>query len=182
MSDKIVKKLSSEEMDVELKELELQAARLQILERTANLQDVQERLAEREMARETKRMRHYTNGRTLMQSNAADKQRQEMCNHHKGGQGLNAMIGGQGDDSQYCVAKHMFCNGDTWVWCLRCHKTWKPAMREDFLTEDGYNGAQREYKEALNFQTRNSPSSSYVFKFSDGGQYFREVTRNTNLR
>ena len=182
MVDKDKTKISIEEMDAELKMLELQAARLSILEKEANLQDVSERLAEREMARETKRMRSRTNGQTLRQTNAADAAFQKRCNHHKGGQGSQGYQGGQGDDPQYAVGKHMFCNGDTWVWCLRCKKTWRPPLKEDYATEEGYIGAFAEYQAALNFQTRNIPSSSYVFKFSDGGLYFRDVTRNTNLR
>lgn len=173
---------TTEQMDAELKELEVQAARLSILEKEANLQDVKERLAEREMVRETKRMRSLTNGQTLKQLLASDRAAQARCNHHKGGQGMNAIAAGQGDDPQYSIFKHMFCNGDTWVSCLRCHKTWKPPLRKNYLTDEGYEGALKDYNAALLFQTRNISSSSYVFKFSDGGDYFREVTDATNLR
>lgn len=178
----VTKSQSIEEMNAEMKSLELQALKLSVLEKEANLQDVRERLEERQLARDTKRQRSYTNGQTLKQTNAADTAYQARCNHHKGGQGMNAIANGQGDDSQYAVIKHMFCNGDTWVSCLRCHKTWKPAMRADFQTDEGYTGAVAEYHAALNFQTRNIPSSSYVFKFSDGGAFFREITKHTNMR
>jgi hypothetical protein len=170
------------EMDAELKALELQAAKLSILEKEANLQDVRERLAEREMKRDNLRMKSYTNGQTLKQLAAADAAAQKRCNHRKGGQGMGAIVGGQGDDSQMSVIKHQFCNGDTWVRCQRCGKTWKPALREMFETEVGYLGAVAEYQAAVNFQTRNITSSSYMFRFSDGGQYYREVTSNSNLR
>jgi hypothetical protein len=170
------------EMDAELKRLELETAKLVLLERTANLQDVQERLAEREMIRDTKRQRSITNGQTLRQIAAADLAKERRCNHRKGGNGANGVLGGQGDDSQHAVVDHMFCNGDRWLKCMRCGRTWKPVLRHWFETEVGYLGAVAEYEAAKNMQTRNSPSSSYVFKFSDGGDYYREITRGTTLR
>lgn len=177
--DEKAKKQTVSEMEEELKSLELQAAKLSIMEKEANLQDVRERLAERQMQRETKSMRAITNGQTIKQTAAAVKQKQTRCNHRKGGQGLSAIVGGQGDDSQYAVYKHMFCNGDIWVWCLRCHKCWRPPVEAWFETKELYNKALAEYDVALNFQTRNIASGSYVFKFSDGGAYFREMTRYT---
>ena len=69
----VTKKQTVAEMEEELKSLELQAAKLAILEKEANLQDVRERLAERQMIRETKSMRAITNGQTVRQTNAAIK-------------------------------------------------------------------------------------------------------------
>lgn len=170
------------EMDAELKSLELAAARLSVMEKEANLQDVRERLAEREMLRENRRMKHYTNGQTLRQTNAADLAKEKRCNHRKGGQGMAGLVGGQGDDSQMAVFRHMFANGDIWGRCQRCGMTWKPPMRESFDTEVGYLEAEAKYQAMLNFQTRNIMSTGYVFRFSDGGKYYREVTANSNLR
>ena len=170
------------EMESELKRLELETAKLVLLERQANLQDVTERLAEREMIRENKRQRSYTNGATLKQTAAADKAYQTRCNHRKGGNGVNGILGGQGDDNQYAVVNHTNCYGDAWIRCLRCAKTWKPVLESWFETKEGYNGAVAEYEAAKNFQTRNVPSSAYCYKFSDGGTYYREVTRGSNLR
>jgi hypothetical protein len=178
--EKKVKQTVSE-MEAELTELELQSAKLAILEKEANLQDVRERLAERQMVRETKFQRAYTNGQTITQNNDAIKQRQDNCNHRKGGNGLQGLQG-HGDDSQYAVYKHMFCNGDIWVRCLRCSKFWRPPVETWYEKKEDYFIAFQEYQAALNFQTRNVSSGSYVFKFSDGGAYFREVTRNSDLR
>lgn len=177
----VTKKQTVAEMEEELKSLELQAAKLAILEKEANLQDVRERLAERQMIRETKSMRAITNGQTVRQTNAAIKQRQDNCNHHKGGNGLQGLQG-RGDDPQFAVYKHMFCNGDIWVRCLRCGKMWRPPVEHWYDSHKEYLDAYAEYQAALNFQTRNISSSSYVFKFSDGGAYFREITRNSDLR
>src|SRR5579859_3462648 len=124
------KKLTVAQMEAELKLLEIQAAKLSLLEKEANLQDIKERLAERQMTRETKFMRAKTNGQTIGAQNAAAKQRQARCNHRKGGSGYRAIMDGQGDDSQYAVYMHMFCNGDIYVRCLRCGKDWRPPVRE----------------------------------------------------
>lgn len=178
----VVTKSNVAEMETELKRLELETARLVLLERQANLQDVQERLAEREMVRDTKRQRSFTNGQTLKQMAAADKAYQARCNHRKGGNGVSGIVGGQGDDSQYAIVAHSNCNGDMWIRCLRCAKTWKPVLESWFLTNDAYRAAVAAYEAAKQFQTRNIPSSSYCYKFSDGGTYYREITRDTNLR
>lgn len=171
-----------ESLDLEAKKLELQAKQLEILERQANLQDVQERLAERELKRENKRQRSLTNGQTLKQLAANDNAAQKRCNHRKGGNGAQGVVAGQGDDSQYAVLKHTFANGDMWVRCLRCGKTWKPPIKDDFKDEASFLKAVVEYETAVNFQTRNVPSGSVTFRFSDNGAYYREMTKNSTLR
>jgi hypothetical protein len=203
-----IKKQSVAEMEAEIRQLELESKRLEVAEKKANLQDLQERLDERELKRENKRQRSVTNGATLSQLSANDRAAQVRCNHRKGGQGQNGIVAGQGDDSQYAVIKHTFLNGDVWVRCLRCGRTWKPPLEENFyfdekgqqvhptsdsfghivtpktgkLSYEKYQAALADYFAAVNFTTRNSPSSSYVFKFSDGGKYFREIMNNANLR
>ena len=148
----------------------------------ANLQDIQERLAERELAREQKRQKSLSNGLILKQNAAAETAHQRKCNHRKGGNGAAGVVGGQGDDTQYAVLKHTFANGDMWVRCLRCGKTWKPPVRELFALEEEYLKAIVAYETAINFQTRNVPSASVQFRFSDNGAYYRQVTANTTLR
>jgi hypothetical protein len=167
---------------LEEKELAVKAAKLAILEKEANLQDLQERLAERELKRETKKQRSVTNGQTLLQLDANDKAAQRRCNHRKGGNGAHGVVGGQGDDSQYAVLKHTFANGDMWVRCLRCGKTWKPPVKSKFTDEAAYLRAVVEYETAVNFQTRNVPSGSVTFRFSDNGAYYRQVTESSTLR
>lgn len=170
------------QMEAEMKELELAAKRLEVEERTANLQDARERLEERQLKRETKEARHRINGATLKQIQANDTMSQNRCNHKKGGNGAQGVVLGQGDDSQFSVYKHTFANGDTWVRCLRCGKTWKPPLKSVYAAETDYLKAFVEYQTALNFQTRNVPSSSVAFRFSDNGEYYRQVTRDTTLR
>lgn len=175
-------KQSASEMTDELKRLELETARLLLAERQANLQDLQERLAEREMTRETKRQRSYTNGQVLMQNNLADAAHQRRCNHRKGGNGADGIIGGKGDDNQYAIIDHTNLASERWIRCLRCGKTWKPVSESWFKTKEEYLQVMSEYYAALNFQTKNSPSSSQQYRFSDNGAYFREITRGTTLR
>ena len=175
-------KLQIAALEFEAKKLDIEAKKLEVLEKQANLQDLQERLAERELKRETKRQRSLTNGQTLKQLSANDRAMQKRCNHKKGGNGAQGVVGGQGDDSQYAVLKHTFANGDMWVRCLRCGKTWKPVLRKDFPTDELYLAAVAEYQAAINFQTRNVPSGSCQFRFSDNGDYYREVTANSTLR
>jgi hypothetical protein len=169
-------------LELEAKRLEIEERRLAVLEKKANVQDLEERLAERELKRETVRQRSKINGETLKQLSRNDDMVQKRCNHKKGGNGANGVIGGQGDDSQYAVMKHTFANGDMWVRCLRCGKTWKPVNRTAFASDELYLKAVAQYEAAVNFQTRNVPSSSIQFRFSDNGDYYRQVTDSTNLR
>lgn len=170
------------ELQLETEKLALRAKQLEVLEREANLQDIQERLAERELARTNKRARSVTNGQTLKSLADNDAAHQKRCNHHKGGNGVQGVLGGQGDDSQYAVLKHTFANGDMWVRCLRCGKTWKPPIRSQFQTEEDYMKVFVEWQTACNFQTRNVPSASVRFGYSDNGAYYREMTSQTTLR
>ena len=70
---------------------------------------------------------------------------------------------------------------DWWIRCLRCAKTWKPPVKKNFSNDATYQAAWEAYRVAVNFQTRNGASSGYVFQFSDGGEYFREVTESATL-
>jgi hypothetical protein len=169
-------------LDAELKQLALENAKLELQEKTLNLQDLQERLAERGMKRENRLQRSVINGQTLKQLSAIDKATQNRCNHKKGGNGAQGVVGGKGDDSQYAVLKHTFANGDMWVRCLRCGKTWKPPVRRAYKTDEAYKGAWAVYEEAKEFQTRNTPSSAYLFRYSDNGEFYREATEATTLK
>ena len=169
-------------IELEIKRVDLETKKLEMLERQANLQDIKERLDERELKRETKRQRSLTNGATLSQLAHENEAAQKRCNHRKGGNGAAGVIAGQGDDSNYAVLKHTFANGDMWVRCLRCGKTWKPPVRDQYKTEEAYLAAVAQYEAAINFQTRNVPSGAVQFRFSDNGAYYRKVTASTNLR
>lgn len=173
---------SVNDLDLEIKRKELALKELELKEKEANLQDLQERLAEREMKRENSRQRSYTNGQTLKQLAAIDLAAQKRCNHQKGGMGLQGIVAGQGDSPQYAVIKHTFCNGDMWVRCLRCGKTWKPPLKSAVMTEEAYQQELAAYWEAVNFSTHNIPSAALMYQFSDGGKFYREQVANSTLR
>lgn len=171
-----------EAMQAELIALELEAKRLEIAEKNLNLEDLQSRIDDRKLKRETVRQVSITNGLSLKAIKDDELKAQNRCNHHKGGNGVAGIIGGQGDSLDYAVIKHVFLNGDVWVRCLRCGKTWKPPIKADFKTDDAYQLALMKYEQAKDFSTKNSTSSSYQFRYSDNGEYFRQIMRNTTLR
>lgn len=174
----------------EMRKLEIESKRLEVLEKQANIEDIGERLAERQLKREAIRQKAYTNGATLKDTANRQIMIEKRCNHRKGGDGAAGIQLGQGVSPHYAVIKHGMMNGDLWIRCQRCGKTWKPPIKADYLEGgqfavegiDGYVKALTEYETAKNFPTNNSPSSSQQFKWSDNGAYAREVLRHTNLR
>jgi hypothetical protein len=181
---KTAKQAQLEAMEAEIKALELEEKQLAVKFQKANLVDMEERLAERELKRESRRQDAQSKGAALSVKAKNEATQQSNCNHKKGGNGAQGVVGGQGDDSQYAVLKHTFANGDTWVRCLRCGKTWKPPVKSDFKNNaEGYTAAMNVYKAALQFQTRNVPSKGIVFSYGEGGvELYRENTKNANLR
>ncbi len=181
---KTAKQTQLEAMEAEIKALELEEKQLAVKFQKANLVDMEERLAERELKRESRRQDAQSKGAALSVKAKNEATQQSNCNHKKGGNGAQGVVGGQGDDSQYAVLKHTFATGDTWVRCLRCGKTWKPPVKSDFKNnQEGYTSAMDVYKQALQFQTRNVPSKGIVFSYGEGGvELYRENTKNANLR
>ncbi len=147
-----------------------------------DLQDKKEARSERANKLENKASNYKTRGEALKANENKTAQDQRRCNHRKGGQGLQGVVGGRGDSTYYAVIKHTFCHNDTWVCCLRCGKTWKPPLERSFKTKDEYYVAVAEYKMALDFPTLNAPSTSSQFQFSDNGARMREVLEPSKLR
>lgn len=176
---KVEEVLTRETFDAEMSRLKLEAARLELQEKELNLKDIKERLFEREAARANLGQRSKINGATLKQLARNRMLNQNRCNHKKGGNGAQGVVAGQGDDPQYAVLKHKMANGDTWVRCLRCGKWWTPPIEADFETAEGYIGALKEYKEAVDFTTRNVMSTSIPFQWGDAGKFYREQLRHT---
>lgn len=192
----------------EMASLDLEIKKLELEEKKANLQDVQERLAERQIGRDAKRQNAVTNGITMNQTQARDRQFQSQCNHKKGSMGHQGYTTGQGVSDQFAVMKHVMMNGDMWIRCMRCGKTWKPPVEENFYFDGAgkqvppkadhigslskpanatfdktkFDAALAEYKGAVEFNTRNSPSKSAIWQFSDGGKLFRDIMNSVTLR
>ncbi len=165
------------QLEIEAKKAAIDNAKLEKQEKEANIQDLTERLAERQMKREDRSQKSRTNGDTIRIENEIKANKQRQCNHRKGGDGQNAYVNGQGNSPQYAVMKHKVCNGDFWIRCMRCGKCWKPPIEEDYARREDYLDAKVEYTTALNFSTLNVASTSYTFQFSDGGKRFRELMR-----
>jgi hypothetical protein len=174
----------------QMRQLELEAKRLEILEKKINIEDAQERIAERQLRRDAVSQKAYTNGATLRDTATREAQVQKRCNHRKGGDGAAGIQLGQGQSSNFAVIKHTMLTGDMWLRCQRCGKTWKPPIKSDFMPGglyeekgiEGYVATLTEYEAMRNCQTSNKPSSSQQFQWSDNGAYAREVLRHTTLR
>jgi hypothetical protein len=162
--------------------LELQALELSIKFQNAQLKKFAKDEFKDQMAEENSAMDAKTKGLSLKQQAEGQLQIEKRCNHKKGGNGLRGIIGGRGDAGQYAVMKHVMSNGDVWVRCLRCGKTWKPPLERSFDNPKDFIKAQAQYEIAVDFQTLNSTSGSVQFNFSDQGQYFREQMEHVTLR
>jgi len=162
---KAIADMSAAEVNAELASKELEIKRLELLEREANLQDLQERLAERQLKRRSREGKFRDHGANLKQAAINRRAKQELCNHRKGGDGANGVIGGQGDDMQYAILRHVMGNGDIWVRCLRCGKTWKYPLASQYSTKAEYELALAEYRSMLKVQTRNHTSGTHTFSW-----------------
>jgi hypothetical protein len=148
-------------------------------------------------------------GRTFAQDDATDRYKWSVCTHRKGGvvsaRDMRALTTG-GSEDQYAVIKHQMINGDIWVRCMRCGKTWSPPVESNFYFRDGkmvapvdgvfdkdaFTQAQKDYMVACQFPTRNSMSGSVQCRFlkynpetgrqEDAADIYRENIKDTNLR
>lgn len=188
---KAIKDMTADEITKELAAKELELKRLELLEREANLQDLQERLAERQLKRKSRDGVFRGHGAQFKQDKINRLSKQEICNHRKGGDGANGVIGGQGDDIQFAILRHVMGNGDIWVRCLRCGKTWKYPVASQYATKAEYAEAMAEYKEMLKVQTRNHTSGTHTFswgmvqgengKLEGGPEFYREKMKAVTL-
>jgi hypothetical protein len=165
-----------------MRALEIEEKTLSIERSRAEIEDYKERRDERTIKAENKSSNYKTRGEALKANENKTKQDQKRCNHRKGGQGLQGVVGGRGDSTYFAVIKHTFCHNDQWVCCLRCGKTWKPPLERSFKEKDLFYQALAEYRMALDFPTLNAPSSSSQFQFSDNGASMREVLEPSKLR
>jgi hypothetical protein len=204
----IALELEAKRLEVQLKRQQLQGLELEQKERTYHIQDLQARIAERELREKQLQEDRTSQGRTFAQDEAQDKLRWRMCTHKKGGvvtpRDLRVLHTG-GNKEQYAVIKHQMINGDIWVLCLRCAKTWKPPVEKDFFfdkagknvaPQDGtfnrerFEQTQFEYLQAVNFNTNNSMSTSVQCRFTaiengkafDAADKYRELVSQSNLR
>jgi len=189
--------------------LEKQAKELELQERQYHIKDLKGRLADRDLEEKQKQQDREAQGRTFAQDEATDTYRWRVCTHRKGGvvsaRDMRALTQG-GSEDQYAVIKHQMINGDIWVRCMRCGKTWAPPVESNFFFRDGkvvapadgvfdkdkFRIATEEYMRAVQFPTRNSMSGSVQCRFTkfntetgrleDAADLYRESVKDTNLR
>lgn len=204
----IALELEAKRLEVQLKRRQLEGLELEAKEREFNIQDLKERIGERELKSQQRKEDLAAQGRTFSQDAAQDNLRWKVCTHKKGGvvtpRDLRVLHTG-GNKEQYAVIKHQMINGDIWVLCLRCAKTWKPPVEKDFFfdakgrnvaPQDGqydqlrFQQAQFAYMQAVDFNTNNSMSTSVQCRFStleggrlvDAADKYRENVNSSNLR
>lgn len=88
------------------------------------------------------------------------KRVQAVCNHRKGGLGVENFTMGNGSGGVYAIAVNTYPWQETVVMCLRCEKEWHPPTCK--CNPRRPNTAE-EYSEACRFPTDNSPSTAVTF-------------------
>jgi hypothetical protein len=202
--------LQEKMLSLELKKAELEAKVLEKQEREYHIKDLKARLADRDIKEKQVQEDRAQQGRTFAQQDATDAYRYRICTHKKGGvvtpRDMRVLTTG-GNNIQYAIMKHQMINGDIWVRCLRCGKTWAPPIEKNFFfndkgfvvaPQDGifdkarFAQAREEYMRATMFETNNSMSGSVQCRFSaydaasgkmvDAADKYRENIASTTLR
>ncbi len=202
--------LKAKLMELELKAQALEAQKLEIVERQYHIKDLKAKIADRDIREKQLKEDREQQGRSIAQQDATDKYRFSVCTHRKGGMASSRdvrVLSTGGNSNQYAVIKHQMINGDIWVRCLRCGRTWAPPVEKNFFFDekgrqvapaDGtfdkakFTTAVEDYKRATMLETNNSMSTSVQCRFStidletgkvvDAADLYRESIASTNLR
>lgn len=156
LPDKPVKTRTRAQIAKEMQTLELQTkeAELFLLREKVAKVTAEKKLKQDAFDSKNKAVRQFIEIRT---------QRQEECNHRKGGHGAYAVDRGQGTDVFHAVIKHRKPNGRLMILCQRCNKEWHEAFWVGgVLMEPETPG----FQEAKNFITDNQSSGSGSFFYS----------------
>lgn len=172
--------------EAEAAKMLVEQSELQAQERKLNVEDLRGRIEERKLKDMSRVDRFKDHGKALTQIKQNEEIQQSKCTHRKGGNGLEGYIAGQGQKPEFAVMKHVFANGDMWVRCLRCGRTWKPPVKSQYFfgpngkplaefkggkfDQAKYEAAFVEYRAACAFPTNNSTSSSALFGFNGEAQ------------
>jgi hypothetical protein len=202
--------LKTKLLELELKAQEFEAKKLEIQERTYHIKDLKTRIQDREIKDKQLQEDRQAQGRAMRQQDAIDKYQQNKCTHRKGGTASSrdiTVLATGGNSNQYAVIKHQMINGDIWVRCLRCGKTWAPPVERNFFfdetgrsvspadgvfSKERFVAAVEEYKKATMFETNNSMSTSVQCRFFtideatgkqiDAADVYRDNIASTTLR
>ena len=197
-------------LEVQIKKAQLADLELQKQERKMNIQVATRTVDSYELKEQQRKENRESQGLTFAQQKRTDESKQAMCTHKKGGivtpRDMRVLSTG-GNGQQYAIIKHQMINGDFWIRCLRCGKTWCPPVKENFYfnkkgrvvpPKDGefdmekFKEAIGKYQQAVNFETNNTASGSVQCKFSrfneetgewiDASKEYRDALKDTNLR
>lgn len=184
--------LNSSVDDLTNEELDRRAAIVRARKEEMDLQDIKERLDERQNKRDTKTQNYLAKGRELEKTKRQQALSESHCRHQKGGMGDHP--GGllNGDDSKFALIKHILPTNELYVRCQRCGKTWKPVIREDFVAgsagDEQFAEAKTAYKWAISANTDNKTSSSITFQYTSednnitARKFVHDVMKGTDLR
>lgn len=197
-------------IELSIKRAQLADLELQKQERELSIKEKRGTLDDRLNKQKQKEMDRSQQGKVFSAQKREDEAKQSACTHKKGGvvsqRNLQVLSTG-GNGTQYAVIKHQMINGDFWVRCLRCGKTWLPPVKANFyfnakgkqvapidgtFSTEKFSQAEKEYRQAVQFETNNTPSGSVICKFSkwdekseqwvDATQDYREAVKNSTLR
>jgi len=200
MSDdfKVAKKKTSQELinanldDLTNEELDRRTAVIRASKEEADLQDIKERLADRDNKRTMRGDGFRSRGRELNKTQRDQELHQSKCSHRKGGRGLEAIqIGGNAGD--YAVIRHLLPWNVWYQRCQRCGKTWKPPNDLDYKMDtpegkEAFEAAKKVYADALAWPTDNIPSTGITFQHhsddadTSARKFVHETVKNVNLR
>ena len=193
-------------LQLSLIQTQLENAKAEKVEREAraeehklNLLDVKQRVEKRAIEAQQRQENRTQMGRTFAQDAATEFARQEVCTHKKGGivtpRDMAVLTTG-GDSQQAAVIKHRMIDGNLWIRCMRCSKTWTPPQKNNFFFDRKRTAADRsdkilrakkmpytgpevgiydevsfevaveEYKKACALQTQNKESGSVFCQFA----------------
>ncbi len=189
---------------------EKEAKKLEKIEREYHIKSLKSNIADRELSDKQAKLDRESQGKTFAQADATDRYNWSVCTHRKGGMAsardVRCLTTGGNDAGQYAVIKHQMINGDIWVRCQRCARTWMPPIEKNFYFRGGvvvapqdgvfdrvkFEAARVEYQQAVQFPTRNSMSGSVQCRFTtydlvskkfvDAADIYRDRLASTNLR
>jgi hypothetical protein len=197
-------------IELSIKRAQLADLELQKQERELSIQEKRGTIADRLTKQKQKSMDREQQGKVFAAQKREDDAKQNACTHKKGGvvsqRNLQVLSTG-GNSPQYAVIKHQMINGDFWVRCLRCGKTWLPPVKDNFyfnakgkqvapvdgtFSQEKFSKAEADYRTAVAFETNNTSSGSVICKFSkwdekseqwvDATNDYRQAVKSTNLR
>ena len=197
-------------IELSIKRAQLADLELQKQERELSIEEKRGTIADRVTKQKQKLMDREQQGKVFAAQKREDDAKHSACTHKKGGvvsqRNLQVLSTG-GNSPQYAVIKHQMINGDFWVRCLRCGKTWLPPVKDNYyfnakgkqvapvdgvFSQEKFEKSAADYRTAVAFETNNTSSGSVICKFSkwdekseqwvDATNDYRQYVKSTTLR